>query len=293
MYSQEIGKCETDIAEQKQIIKRCNEEIDGIDNKEVKQLKQDIAEAESVLTNANQELGSARTNIDRLKKKIPELRIQQENILAKQQQTSTLRAERQKVIKLINYVSQQFLRQENEVLDALNREISGVLEAYLTKNFTAKVDPDTYAVKVYDSDSKVASLSTGESNVLKFAVLAAIVGMAGKRTTISQVDWISEPIIAPLIFDAPFSVVDSEYRSGITKNLSELASQLVLMFDSDKWGDKLSSILESKIGKSYLLVSRAKGIEKDISKTIDIHGELYKLNEYGDRDESVIKEVAL
>ena len=65
------------------------------------------------------------------------------------------------------------------------------------------------------------------------------------------------------------------------------------MFDSDKWGDKLSSILDSKIGKSYLLVSRAKGIEKDISKTIDIHGKLYKLNEYGDRDETVIKEVTL
>jgi hypothetical protein len=41
------------------------------------------------------------------------------------------------------------------------------------------------------------------------------------------------------------------------------------------------------------LVSRAKGPKKSISKTIDIHGKLYALNEYGDRDESVIKEVAL
>ena len=149
-------------------------------------------------------MGSARTNIDRLKRKIPELRIEQDNILAQQKQTASLRAERQKVNKLKNYVAAQFQRQETEVLEALNKEISGVLETYLTKNFTAKVDPDTYAVKVYDSDGKIASLSTGESNVLKFAVIAAIVGMAGKRTTISQVDWISEPIIAPLIFDAPF-----------------------------------------------------------------------------------------
>ncbi|MDP3122401.1 AAA family ATPase [Polynucleobacter sp.] len=292
-HDEEIGKCETDIAEQKQIIKRANEEIDGIDNTEVRKLKQEIAEAEGILSNANQEWGSARTNIDRLKGKIPELRIQQDNILAQQKQTASLRAERQKVSKLKTYVAGQFQRQESEVLDALNKEISGVLEAYLTKNFTAKVEPDTYAVKVYDSDGKIASLSTGESNVLKFAVIAAIVGMAGRRTKISQVEWISEPIIAPLIFDAPFSVVDSEYRSGITKNLSELASQLVLMFDGDKWGDKLSSILESKIGKSYLLVSRAKGPKKSISKTIDIHGKLFALNEYGDRDESVIKEVAL
>jgi DNA sulfur modification protein DndD len=292
-HDDEIGKCEADIAEQKQIIKRANEEIEGIDNAEVKKLKQEITESERILNNANQELGSARTNIDTLKRKIPELQLQQENILAQQKQTASLRAERQKVSKLKNYVSAQFQRQEGEVLQALNKEISGVLEAYLTKNFTAKVEPDTYAVKVYDSDGKIASLSTGEANVLKFAVIAAIVGMAGKRTTISQVDWISEPIIAPLIFDAPFSVVDGEYRSGITKNLSELASQLVLMFDSDKWGDKLSRILDSKIGKSYLLISRAKGPKKSISKNIDIRGKLYELNEYGDRDESVIKEVAL
>lgn len=293
LYDEEIGKCETDIAEQRQIIKRANEDIDGIDNKEVKKLKQEIAEAEAVLRSANREWGSADETIKRLRSKIPELRIQQDNILAQQKQTASLRAERYKVSKLKNYVAAQFHRQESEVLDALNKEISGVLEAYLTKNFTAKVEPDTYAVKVYDSDGRIASLSTGESNVLKFAVIAAIVGMAGSRTKISQVEWISEPIIAPLIFDAPFSVVDSEYRSGITKNLSELASQLVLMFDGDKWGDKLSSILESKIGKAYLLISRAKGPKKSISKTIDIHGKLYELNQYGERDESVIKEIAL
>jgi hypothetical protein len=65
------------------------------------------------------------------------------------------------------------------------------------------------------------------------------------------------------------------------------------MFDSDKWGDKLSTILDEKIGKSYLLVSRAKGPSKSILKNISIHGKLYELNEYGERDETVIKEVIL
>jgi hypothetical protein len=93
------------------------------------------------------------------------------------------------------------------------------------------------------------------------------------------------------MFDAPFSVVDSEYRSGITQNLSELASQLIIMFDGDKWNDELSTILQSKIGKMYVLISKAAGLEKSIKKTVEIEGEVISLNEYGERDETVIKEV--
>lgn len=294
LHEDEVGKCESDIAEQKAIIRKADQDIDGIDDTEVKKIKHEILEAESISKSASEALGYSKSEADRLKRKIPELRMELENILAQQVQTANLRTERQKVAKLRAFVLEQFQRQESEVLDAFNREISGVLEVYLTKRFTAKVDSDTYAVKVYDSNGKIASLSTGESNVLKFAVVAAIVGMAAKRTRISQVDWISQPIIAPLIFDAPFSVVDKDYRAGITKNLSELASQLVLMFDSDKWSDRLSLILKDKIGKSYLLISRADGDIKDIQKVIEINDRTYNLNEYGGvRTETIVKEISL
>jgi DNA sulfur modification protein DndD len=293
-FNEELGKYEGDIAEQTQIIKMAEKGIDEINNEEVKKIKQEIIEIQGVLNKANQELGAARSSIDwRLKPKITQLRLQQDNLLAKQKQTTELRKERLKVEKLLTYVKDQFCRQEKEVLEALNKEISGVLEAYLTKNFTAQVEQDSYAVTVHDAKGVITSLSTGETNVLKFAVIAAIVGMAGERTKFSQVDWISEPIIAPLVLDAPFSVVDSEYRSGITKNLAELASQLVLMFDSDKFDDKLISILENKIGKLYLLISCAQGPRKSISKSITFKDRLYELNDYGERDETVIKEVAL
>jgi hypothetical protein len=172
--------------------------------------------------------------------------------------------------------------------------ISGVLYKYLTKNFNAQIDPNTYAVKTFDMDSRAVPLSTGETNLLKFAVIAAIVGMAGSRTKISKVNWITEPIIAPLIFDAPFSVVDSEYRAGIANNLTELASQLIFLFDSDKWDADLSNLLSSRVGKFYTLVSRAKGAQKDTQKFLKINGKTLKLNEYdSQRDESVCVEVKL
>jgi hypothetical protein len=186
------------------------------------------------------------------------------------------------------------LRQEKEVLDALNQEVSGVLYKYLTKNFIAQVEPNTYSVKTFDMDSRPVTLSTGETNLLKFAVIAAIVGMAGSRTKFSKVNWITEPIIAPLIFDAPFSVVDSEYRAGIANNLTQLASQLIFLFDSDKWDTELSKLLSSRVGKFYTLVSRAKGERKETIKTIRLKNKVINLNEYNsERDDTVCVEVKI
>jgi hypothetical protein len=292
-HNDEIGKCEGEIAEQEQVIRHADQDISEINDQEVKKIKAEINQEDATIRNAENERGSVKALFDLDKKRIAELKLRQEVILSQQNRSSHLREEREKVALINDYVSDEFQRQEREVLNALNKEVSGVLESYLTKNFTAAVEPATYAVKVFDVDKRQVTLSTGESNLLKFAVIAAIVGMAGKRTTISQVDWISEPIIAPLIFDAPFSVLDKEYRTGVTKNLSELASQLILMFDSDKWNDELSDILNPKIGKAYVLVSKAKGLKKSISKNIEIRGKFFSLNEYGDRDETSVKEISL
>jgi hypothetical protein len=125
-------------------------------------------------------------------------------------------------------------------------------------------------------------------------VIAAIVGMAANRTSISQVKWLTEPIIAPLIFDAPFSVVDAEYRAGIATNLANLSSQLILFFDSDKWDTELSALLLGKVGKFYTLISHAKGEEKSTKKRMRINNKTISLNRYGaERDHTTCEEVSL
>ena len=289
----DINLSEETINQQEMIIRKADEEILGINIDEVRQIKEDLSRAEAKIRDAERQVGYHRRSIEDNNKEIASQKAKQDVILAQQNRSTHLRTEREKVSKLLRYVVAEFKRQEAEVLDALNKEISGVFESYLTKNYGASVDPDSYAVQTYDVDRKPVSLSTGESNLLKFAVIAAIVGMAGQRTRIGKVNWISEPIIAPLMFDAPFSVVDPGYRAAVTKNLSDLASQLILLFDSGKWGDELSGILSERIGKIYLLISRAKGNGNSPPKTTEVSGKVYELNEYGERDETIVKEIKL
>jgi DNA sulfur modification protein DndD len=128
--------------------------------------------------------------------------------------------------------------------------------------------------------------------MVKFAFIATIVGMAAKNTKISSVNWISEPVVAPLVLDAPFSVLDPEYRANTAINLSSHVQQLILMTNSDAWNGDLRSRLVNKIGKRYLIVSYAKGSALSTEKNISIDGETHRLNYYeSDRDESRIVEV--
>jgi DNA sulfur modification protein DndD len=292
--SADIGLHETAIADQEQIIRNTDEAIRAIPDEEIKKLKSELTKLE---LKKDQAVGEIAVNIarrDERKVELVKLRNLQDSMLASLSRNNNLAKQKTKFDELSKFVDAQYTRQEREVLDALNKEVSGVLYKYLTKNFNAQIDPNTYAVKTFDMDSRAVPLSTGETNLLKFAVIAAIVGMAGSRTKISKVNWITEPIIAPLIFDAPFSVVDSEYRAGIANNLTELASQLIFLFDSDKWDVDLSNLLSSRVGKFYTLVSRAKGAQKDTQKFLKINGKTLKLNEYdSQRDESVCVEVKL
>jgi len=290
----DIGAYESAIADQEQIIRNADEAIRAIPDAQIRQLKEELTKAGSKRDQANGEIAVAISRKDERKVEIEKLRNLQASMFASLSRNNNLTKQKNKFDELSRYVDAQYARQEAEVLEALNQEVSGVLYKYLTKNFIAKVDPSTYAVKTFDMDQRLVSLSTGETNLLKFAIIAAIVGMAGEKTKISKVNWITEPIIAPLIFDAPFSVVDSEYRAGIANNLTELASQLIFLFDSDKWDAELSKLLSGRVGKFYTLVSRAKGEQKETIKTLRIKNKTISLNEYNsERDDTICLEVKI
>ena len=112
-----------------------------------------------------------------------------------------------------------------------------------------------YKVETFNSNGTQVPLSTGEEKLLKLAVIAAIVGMAGGKTKSSKVDWITDPIIAPLVFDAPFSDLDSGYSTNVAINLCELAGQLVLLFDKERWSESISNAILELVGKFYLIIS--------------------------------------
>lgn len=293
-FSNDIVRYESDINDYRESIRKHEIELDAIPHEEIKKLKDNWRKNKALLERAQDDRTRAHVYLEQTQQILSNTQLALEKKLQEKTRGGNIASARKKLEIIESYVSRRFHQQEEQVLRSLESELTASIYKYMTKNFRAEIDANNYAVRVYDTDQRQVDLSTGETNLIKFAVIAAIVGMAANRTSISQVKWLTEPIIAPLIFDAPFSVVDAEYRAGIATNLANLSSQLILFFDSDKWDTELSALLLGKVGKFYTLVSHAKGEEKSTKKRMRINDKIIDLNRYGaERDHTTCEEVLL
>jgi DNA sulfur modification protein DndD len=289
----DIIRYEKEINEYKVNINNADTKIQALPAEEIKALKSKEIKGRNMLRDIDQEIGQtnqkladANTSLQNIQNEY-DLKV---NLKSRNNKTSE---DRKKVEKIEQYLKRKFEFQEKQVIQALQEEVSQVMSKFLTKHYSVSIDPNDYSMIVKDIDDKNTDVSEGESEIVKFAFIGAIVGMAANRTSLSNIRWLTEPIVAPLIMDAPFSKVDSDYRAVIGLTLAQMSSQLILFFDQDKWDEKLYEAIYNNIGYSYLIIANAKGAEKLNTKVFKFRGKSIKLNRYGDRDESTISELVI
>jgi DNA sulfur modification protein DndD len=291
-FIEELGDKEAKIAQLEQEVREFNAQLQGIPIEKIQEISRRRNEARDKANKAREDKGFQQRALSDARTEKDELIAKKEAALSQLTRSTKLVREKARIESYLEYINSEFSRQESEVLRALSAEVGESLRKYLTKNFSVEVDKDTYEIKAIDLDGRKVPLSTGETAVLKFAVLSALVGMAAQKTEIGKVRWISQPVIAPLVFDAPFSGNDAGYRLSIANNLSASCGQLILMFDADKWmSENMAEGIRAKVGRFYTLISRAKGGIKATQKYLLHAGVRINLNEYESaRDDTICKE---
>ena len=284
---QELGQLEQefkDLSKQLNEIKGFGGEIQNLE-RERERLN---AERTSVTLQAGGMLQQIAQNVSRHK----ELKARYEAAARKLQVSQKLKVELDKVTRLMDHIRRSLRDQERQALTILSYELNKVLKLYLVKHYSAKINEANYAVQLVDQEGKTVGHSTGEGQVLKFAFIATVVALAARKTQ-QKIQWMSEPTIAPLVLDAPFSALDPEYQGSVARNLATQTTQLILMISSAAWGEKVAKALEPAVGKRYLIVSHESGPQggKPI-KTLRLNGQDLQLNYYGaERTESTFVEI--
>jgi DNA sulfur modification protein DndD len=287
-----LEKVDSELAETDEQLKEIKSQLAEIDeeavlnleNQRTNALQQDraLSGQEAVLVN------QIRLNEQNLK----DYRLRYENESKKIGLGDMVKKELDKIRAISAYMSKTLRTQELRALNILQIELNRVLSNYLTKHYQAKINPETYEVRMIDEKDREVGKSTGEEQVLKFAFISTVLALAGRKTQ-EKIDFMSEPTMAPLVLDAPFSALDPEYQSTVASNLALQTSQLVLLLSSAAWGPAVSSALNQHVGKRYVLVSKQKGPQgqKPINQ-MKLNSINVQLNEYSaERDESVIVEV--
>jgi DNA sulfur modification protein DndD len=284
---QELGRHEQEL---KELTKKLSD-IKGYGG-EIQKLEGERDRLKKERNNVTLQAGSMLQQIEQNVRRHKDLKARFEAAERKLVVGKRLKLEFDKVTKLMEYIRRSLREQELQALTILAIELNSVLKRYLTKHYSAKINTDTYAVQLVDQENKTVGHSTGEGQVLKFAFIATVVALAARKTQ-QKIQWMSEPTIAPLVLDAPFSALDPEYQGSVARNLATQATQLVLMISSAAWGEKVAAALEPVVGKRYLIVSHESGPKGDKPvKQLTLNGNSHQLNYYGaDRNESIFVEV--
>jgi len=289
---QQITSIDRDIAKCEEEIKDLTKQLQGIDVSEIQKLERERQHLQREFASLHQQEGAIAHQIEQNMKRYKDLKAQHEAASRKLKVSEKLKTQLNKVERLTNYIRRSLHDQETRALHILALELNSVLEKYLTKHYKAKINAANYAVQLVDADGKSLGHSTGEGQVLKFAFIATVVALAAKKTQ-EKIEWMTEPTIAPLVLDAPFSALDPEYQGSVAKNLALQTTQLVLMISSAAWSEKVASALDGLIGRRYLITSQESGPQgaKPI-KSLSINGKEYLLNSYdAERTQSILQEI--
>ena len=283
----EIAMCEDEI-------KQLTLQLNGVRVEEVQRLEGEYQRLKEELSTLNQQMGAIASQIDQNKKRYSERKAQHESAARKLKISQKIKSKLSKVVRLSDHIRRSLVDQETRALKVLSLELNLVLKKYLTKHYTAKIDPNNYAVHLIDEDGNSVAHSTGEGQVLKFAFIATVVALAAKKTQ-EKIQWMTDPTVAPLVLDAPFSALDPDYQGSVARNLAQQTTQLILMISSAAWGDKVEAALQPFIGKRYLIVSEESGAQGDKPvKSLKIGDRTYPLNAYdAQRNQSIFREIEI
>ena len=143
---------------------------------------------------------------------------------------------------------------EGSIHSILKAKIDDFLDKYLRQDYQVKMTSD-FKLGLVDRNDVLVPPGGGQGAILSFIYISSLISIARERRDLDS-SILTPGAIAPLIFDAPFSKLDSKYAPNIAKELPKLVDQLIILMYQDK-GKEVDSTLsdEGKLGKIYYLKS--------------------------------------
>ena len=181
---------------------------------------------------------------------------------------------------------------EEAVFKDLTSRINKLLDKYVTQDYRASVDKNTYDIRLLDRNGRKVAESDGQQLLLSLTFISCLIELAAHRKGASG-EILTPGAIAPFIIDAPFGVLDNKYKGNMAKSIPDLVEQVVFLLSSSHWQGSVDDNIKAKVGAEYNLVLEVKGQQglKELSP-LTINNRKYDTVRYGcDIDRTVIEEI--
>ncbi|CAH1222931.1 hypothetical protein PAECIP111892_05239 [Paenibacillus auburnensis] len=182
-----------------------------------------------------------------------ELQEKLEELSNRSEQNKKIIRYREVAKEVLNHLKQSYDKEKDKVRDELQKEVQKVYATINRGNGKIKIN-EKFDFELYTESHgqlvKDNSKGQGLSTVSAFSFVCGITKLVREKKMNEEINYGNEPY--PLIIDAPYSVMDTDYIEKVSQVLPAYAEQLIILVKDDNF-NTAKSIFEDMgvIGKEY------------------------------------------
>jgi DNA sulfur modification protein DndD len=173
------------------------------------------------------------------------------------------------------------------------REVNEILNATARRNYRFEFGAGFSFDLTFSHNGRTVPRSSGENQLLSLAFIAALIKFCRDRSVFANDPILIPGIVAPLVLDSPFGQLDSTYRVDTASFIASMAEQVALFVSSSQGSPDVLSILNTRVGKEYVLISQNRGPRNGKhSEELVINGRRIETSLFGcEKDMTRIEEI--
>jgi DNA sulfur modification protein DndD len=194
--------------------------------------------------------------------------------------------------KVITTIEHTLISAQSEVELKIMEKVNVFLEQFVRQDYTAKMDRNSFDIRLYDRNGIQVAESDGQALLLSLTFISSLIELARERKTAFG-EILTPGAIAPFIIDAPFGVLDNKYKGNVAKSIPDSVGQVIFFLSSSHWEGTVEDNIREKVGMEYNLVLEVQtDKEKKSEDEITILGKNHSTVRYNSAvDRTVIEKV--
>jgi hypothetical protein len=279
-HEERLGQLRQREQELEQEIAAISKEIANIDVSEVQDKENARRKAQAELRSIDEASGATRHQKRQVDGELEQAKRKYQQLSGENNRAKPLKLRYTLAEAATQYLREELKEHEDSARRLIQTEVRKIIKATARKDYQFRLYDD-YRMELLFEDGTMVPRSTGESQLLSLAFIAALVRFSKIRSNANGGKILIPGIVAPLVLDSPFGQLDDVYRAATAEFVPQLAEQVVVLVSRSQGDDSVLDALRPRIGAEYVLTAENTG-ERANRKVehIQINGKTYPLSRY-------------
>ena len=255
-----------------EIAERLDDISDQISEKakeNVQELERRRGTLEERITNKDQEKDRVNNEIERIEEQISDIESEIESAREEEEKSKKARRRFLAAQRAREELEEKFEAYQHQVRKQVDETVKDIFSNIISKNYWTEISED-YSLDVYKEvggrDELISTVptSTGERQVASLAFIGALTYLTREQYRSSENNVYFQGGVYPLVMDAPFGYLGTDYQRGVSQKIPTLTDQVIVLVTEPQWEAEVKGHLERVSGTQYYLEYHDPEEEEDI-----------------------------